>query len=139
MNWGRYVIIGMGCFMLFIISMGVYMFVQPEDYDQHYYEEGLNYDHDYNRKKQVLQDNARPEIQVTRHVLMIKFTGITTGKLMLLRAADRRLDKTFALQSGMDNQISIPLTQVARGPWNLRFEWVSNQKEYLYEQEVTIE
>ncbi|GAB2700400.1 hypothetical protein GCM10027037_26460 [Mucilaginibacter koreensis] len=119
--------------------MGVYMFVQPEDYDQHYYEEGLNYDHDYNRKKQVLQDNARPEIQVTRHVLMIKFTGITTGKLMLLRAADRRLDKTFALQSGMDNQISIPLTQVARGPWNLRFEWVSNQKEYLYEQEVTIE
>ncbi|QJD98208.1 nitrogen fixation protein FixH [Mucilaginibacter robiniae] len=137
MNWGKYLVAGMGSFMLFIISMGVYMFTQPaDDYDKQYYEKGLTFDHDYVREKQVAQDKAQPVISFSDNNLIVRFTQPADGSVKFEHASNHRLDKMFSIQSNAGNVVSIPLEQLSTGQWHLRFEWASLHKNYLYEQEV---
>ncbi|MVN90587.1 FixH family protein [Mucilaginibacter aquatilis] len=140
MNWGKYLMLGMAAFMTFIISMGVYMFTQSkDDYDKLYYEKGLNYDQDYLREKQVIADKAQPVISFNKEYLQLHFSAAIKGKIYLTRAADRHMDRTFALKSdNSDNIVWIPLSKLAKGEWKLRAEWQSNQKDYLYQQAILI-
>jgi len=140
MNWGKYLILGMACFMLFIVGMAVYMFAQTKDeYDRQYYEKGLNFDADYTRQKQVLTDKAQPKIALNNKSISIKFTSAAKGKLYFNRPSNGKLDQVLPFENTNDDPtLTIPLNKLATGPWHLRFEWESNHKQYLYEQEITI-
>ena len=140
LNWGNYLIIGMATFMVFIISMAVYMFAQTkDDYDKQYYEKGINFDQDYNREKQVFADRAVPKVSFDAQNMLIQFAAPAKGKLRFTRAADRHMDKLFAVKSiNAADPVMIPLTALTRGPYKMRFEWQSNLKQYLYEQEIMI-
>ncbi|MGI4729762.1 MAG: FixH family protein, partial [Janthinobacterium lividum] len=83
MNWGTKLVIGMAVFMAFIIGLGLMMVTSKSDdlVDANYYENGLKYDRDYNRKEQVLKDHAQPEININPESLILKFTQPATGKL----------------------------------------------------------
>ncbi len=137
MNWAKYLMIGMGLFMAFILSMGIYMLTRTEDdHDVHYYEKGLNYDADYQRKQQVEADKARPVVTVNGG-LLIKFRSPAMGRLILQRPADRKLDRTYSIESsGHYNMVQVPAVDLRAGPWQMRIEWESGAKHYLVEQEV---
>lgn len=130
----------MGAFMVFIISMGVYMFTQTkDDYDKQYYEKGINFDQDFDREKQVFADRAVPKVSFDAQNMLVEFAAPAKGKLRFTRAADRRMDKLFAVAStNAADLVVIPLTALAKGPYKLRFEWQSNLKQYLYEQDIMI-
>jgi hypothetical protein len=65
MNWGKATVLILIVFVLFIGGMSVYMFRSPkDDYDPQYYEDGINFDHDYNRETQVNKDHAQPAIRI---------------------------------------------------------------------------
>lgn len=140
LNWGKYLLIGMAGFMCFIVSMGIYMCAQnKDDYDHQYYEKGLNYDADYTREKQVYADKAHPKISLSVQKLTIKFASAAKGRMYFKRAANNKLDKVLPFEADdTDHTITIPTHQLASGPWHLRFEWESNLKQYLYEQEITL-
>ncbi|MDT3403897.1 FixH family protein [Mucilaginibacter terrae] len=140
LHWGNYLVLGMGLFMAFIISMAIYMFSQTkDDYDRQYYEKGINYDADYNREKQVITDKAAPQISFDAQSMRLKFPAPIQGKIRFIRAADKRMDKLFSIQSQKAaDTVFIGLSELAKGPYRLRMEWQSNQKQYLYEQEVTL-
>ncbi|WP_184547163.1 FixH family protein [Mucilaginibacter sp. FT3.2] len=139
MNWGKGIIGGMVLFMLFIISMCVYMFMIPEDgYDHQYYEKGLNFDKDYNKERQVEQDGARPLIHVSRKAVIITFTKPALGRVKFVRLANQILDKEFKLDSIAGNTIVIPVQSIAAGRWQLVLNWESNHKAYLYQEEIYI-
>jgi hypothetical protein len=140
LNWGNYLIMGMATFMVFIISMAVYMFAQTkDDYDKQYYEKGINFDHDYSRERLVFADKAVPQISINAQNVRVKFAAPAKGELRFTRAADRRMDKLFHIKSNnAADTFLIPLDELAKGPYKLRFEWQSNLKQYLYEQEVMI-
>lgn len=140
MNWGKSIVAGMATFMLFIIGMGVYMVSRPtDDYDNQYYEKGLAFDKQYARKKQVVTDKAQPIISISGNVMVIQFAQPADGVLRFKRSADRRMDKSFTIESDADNTVHIPLAQVAAGQWLLHFEWASHQKAYEYEQEIHLQ
>lgn len=140
LNWGNYLVLGMGAFMAFIISMGVYMLTQTkDDYDKQYYEKGINFDADYNREKQVVTDKAAPQISFDTQNMRLNFSAPVKGKIRFTRAADERMDKLFSIESrNASDTVFIGLGQLTKGPYRLRIEWQSNQKQYLYEQEVII-
>ncbi|WP_345949330.1 FixH family protein [Mucilaginibacter sp. PAMB04274] len=140
LNWGNYLIMGMGAFMVFIISMGVYMFAQTkDDYDKQYYEKGINFDQDFNREKQVFADRAVPKVSFDAQNMLVQFAAPAKGKLRFTRAADRWMDKVFPVECiKAADPVIIPLTALAKGPYKLRVEWQSNLKQYLYEQDITI-
>lgn len=140
MNWGKSLVAGMATFMLFIISMGIYMFSRPtDDYDKQYYEKGLSFDQDYAREKQVVTDKAQPLITFTGREMLIKFNEPADGILKFRRSADRNMDKHFAIETDASNTLRIPLAQLSSGQWLLHFEWASRQKQYLYEQEIFLQ
>lgn len=65
MNWGKATVAILVIFVLFIGGLSYFMFAAPnDDYDHQYYEDGLNFDHDYNREEQVTKDQAQPKVEV---------------------------------------------------------------------------
>ena len=136
MDWGKATVLILIVFVLFIGSMSYYMFRSPkDDFDHQYYEDGINFDHDYNREAQVTKDNAQPIISVKPDSIKFNFPQIVDGKVKLMRPASDAADKTFLLEGKV---IAIPASQLIRGKWRLVFEWKSNNKAYLYSTEIFI-
>lgn len=139
MNWGKGIIAGMAAFMLFILSMCIYMFNAPaDDYDHQYYEKGLSFNKDHNREEQVNKDHAEPVITQHGDQLNIAFSEPVTGKVNFMRPSDKTMDKTFKLNSAISKSADLNLQGMAKGPWQLTLEWESGNKAYLYHKEVFI-
>ncbi|GAA4310049.1 hypothetical protein GCM10023149_04610 [Mucilaginibacter gynuensis] len=137
MNWGKGIVIGMVCFMLFIIVMVVAMFSQPaDDYDKQYYEKGLAYDKDYKRAQQVIKDKAQPVIEFKGAEALIHFRTPVKGQVTFARPSDRNMDEKYDLDVDSENTAHIPLTRLKTGQWQLTFEWTANNNQYLYKKEV---
>jgi len=136
MNWGKGVIVILVVFVLFIGGLCLYMFMAPlDDYDHQYYENGLNFDHDYNREKQVFTDHLTPTVQIANQNMHLAFSQPVNGLIKFLRPSDTSMDKAFKLSG---KEIDISLKTVPVGEWQLVMDWESNHKAYLYHREVYI-
>lgn len=140
-NWGTKLVIGMACFMSFIIILAIKMFNSAPDalVDNDYYEKGLNYDTEYHLKEQVKTDHAQPEIQVGKEGMILTFITAAEGKVNMVRTSDKRMDKVIQIKTDEQHRAGIPLTGIAKGRWKLIINWNSDGKSYLDEQEVTVE
>lgn len=140
MNWGTKLVIGMGLFMAFIITLAVLMIRSDSDdlVDQNYYQKGIEYDKDYTRKSQMQKDQAEPEISIGDS-LKIVFKKPATGSVRFLHPSDNKNDRTVSLSSGTANEIVLPLTDIANGHWKLIIEWKSEGKEYMFQKNITID
>lgn len=130
-------------FMLFIIGMVVYMFkIQDRDslVEEDYYEKGINYDHEYEAKRNTLIDKAEPEISVRASELLIKLKDGDTYQLKLLRPTSAKQDifKEGELVGG-NHTIIIDITKLEKGLWSLKLAWQNQQgKHYLYTKDITL-
>jgi hypothetical protein len=140
MNWGTKLVIGMGLFMAFIITLAVLMMRSGSDdlVDKDYYQKGIEYDKDYDRKSQMQKDQAEPEITIGDS-LRIVFNRPATGSIRFLHPSDNKNDRTVNLNSGITNEVALPLTDIAKGHWKLIIEWKSDEKDYLFEKNITID
>ena len=139
MNWGTKLLIGMGLFMAFIITLAVLMIKSGSDdlVDKDYYQKGIEYDKDYESKSQMQKDQAEPEISIGESIRII-FKKPMTGTARFLHPSDHKNDRIVSLNSGITNEIVIPLTDLAAGHCKLIIELKSDAKEYLYEKSITI-
>lgn len=141
MNWGTKLMIGMALFMTFIIVLAVLMFNSKTDalVDTDYYEKGLNYDQEYNKREQVNKDHALPIVKITGDTLSITFKEAAIGNIRMMHNSDKKLDKRFILTTDHQHKFIIPIGASKKGRWKLIMNWISNEKTYLNEQEVNIE
>ena len=137
MNWGTKLGIGMALFISFIVTLGVLMIRSNSDdlVDTDYYEKGIAYDKDYNRKVQMNKDHAEPEI-TSNDSLKIVFKRPATGKIRFIHPSDKTMDRIQDIVSGEGNQVELPLSEITKGQWKLHLEWESDGKAYLYEKEL---
>jgi hypothetical protein len=139
MNWGKGIVGGMILFMLFILSMCIYMFYLPaDDYDHQYYEKGLAFDHDYNREAQVIKDHAKPMIVLSPDSMKIIFTRPAAGTITFMRPSNQYQDRIFKIDNNAGPQVRLPLQSIEKGQWRISITWESDHKAYLYNQEVYI-
>ncbi|HEY9195203.1 MAG TPA: FixH family protein [Mucilaginibacter sp.] len=139
MNWGKGLIIGMGTFMMFIIAMGIKMFMIPgDDYDHQYYEKGLNFNHDLQKEQRVIADHMTPAISQAGQELHLQFAAKPDGYLQLQRPSDQSLDKRIQLSADDHYAVRVPLNGLARGQWQLVLNWKANGGEYLFQREIFI-
>lgn len=126
--------------MSFIVVLGVLMFNSNTDalVDNDYYEKGLNYDKDYNRKEQVKIDDAAPIVKLTEDNIILRFKNKAEGNIKLLRNSDKRMDKNIALSTDATNEVKIPLQGIEKGQWRLIISWTTEGLNYLNEQEILI-
>jgi hypothetical protein len=139
MNWGKATVLVLIAFVLFIGSMSFYMFKAPaDDYDRQYYEDGLNFDHDYIREKQVAKDHVQPVITIDTCCIRLTFSQLIKGQVKFMRPSSDTKDTTFALENTNRLPIELLTKNIAKGKWQLVFEWKSNHKNYLYHDEIYI-
>jgi len=139
MNWGKGIITGMIVFMLFILSMCIYMFRMPTDeYDHQYYEKGLNFDQDFNKESQVAKDHAKPIITIGGEYCKVLFIQPAKGSIRFIRPSSQAMDKLQAINTGIEKHVAIPIASLVRGRWQIILEWQSQGKSYLYQQEITL-
>jgi hypothetical protein len=139
MNWGKGIITGMIIFMIFILGMCFYMFRMPADeYDHQYYEKGLNFDKDFNKERQVVKDHAQPMIQIRDRDCLITFIRPAKGNVRFIRPSSEVMDKIFPLNTGVSNKTVIAVQNLVAGRWQMILEWTSDNKTYLYQQEIYI-
>lgn len=139
MNWGTKLIIGMALFMSFIITLAVLMIRSDSDdlVDANYYEKGIEYDKDYDRKSQLIKDHAEPEISVNE-LLKITFKSPAVGNIRLIHPSDKTMDSTMNFNSGTGIQVEFPLANFRKGHWKVSLEWTSSGKSYLYDKNIII-
>jgi hypothetical protein len=139
MNWGKITIAILVVFVLFIGGMSYIMFRSPMDeYDHQYYEDGLNFDHDYVREQQVTKDNAQPSIEVDKLSIKFTFPQLVKGHVKFMRPSSDMGDITYPLDNKDGTPIQFVTSHMAKGQWQLVFEWTSSNKAYLYQKEVYI-
>ncbi len=139
MNWGKGIITGMVLFMIFILSMCIYMFRMPADeYDHQYYEKGLNFDKDFYKERQVYNDHAQPEINISGKDVTIIFVESAAGTVRFIRPSSEALDKTFQLNTNNGKDTRLSVSSLVAGQWQMVLEWKSSNKSYLYHKELFI-
>ena len=140
MNWGTKLMIGMGLFMAFIITLATLMIRSKSDdlVDSNYYERGINYNKDYDKKEQVRKDHAEPGLIISNRAITLTFMKPAQGTVRMMRPADKRMDRTAPFQTDKHQQLEIPLKNFAKGSWKVELEWQSEGKFYLYDKEVML-
>lgn len=140
MNWGTKIIIGMVTFMVFIVALVLIMFNSRKDalVENDYYEKGINYNEVYNRKELAHTDHVLPEISVTGKYILLTFKEKANGTLALMRTADKTMDRSIKFDTNINHQLIVPLAKLNPGPWRMIVEWQSNEKSYMYEQEIIL-
>jgi hypothetical protein len=138
MNWGKALFLVMTAFMLFILGMCYFFYTAPLDaYDHQYYEKGLAFDHDYNREVQVYKDHAVPVIKSDNENLVVTFSKpVNSGKITMSRPNNSAMDRVFVVNNTAMNKFFIRLKNIAKGEWQLVFDWQAGKKTYLYQKEV---
>lgn len=142
MNWGTKIVLGMLAFMLFIVCMVVYLFhVQGRDalIEENYYEKGINYNVEYNAKQNVLEDDAKPIITITKNQMILQIKKSAHYDLVLMRPSNSLDDiKLKGKTNGSSNLILVDITNMPKGMWFLNLKWRSGNKDYLYKNNITL-
>ncbi|RYY12686.1 MAG: nitrogen fixation protein FixH [Chitinophagaceae bacterium] len=141
MNWGTKIIIGMLCFMSFIIVLAVMMFRSDTDalVDQDYYEKGLKYDETYRLKENVLHDDVRPEVTADTAAITLRFKTSAAGSIKMVRIADKTMDRELRFDTDPENKVVLPTAGLAAGRWKLIVKWTAASGDsYLAEHELFI-
>lgn len=142
MNWGTKIVLGMAAFMLFIISMVVYMFKTHGNdalVEDDYYEKGINYDKEYDAKSNTLNDDAAPVIKISKSQLILQLKDAADYQLTLMRPSEAKKDVTSKGKTiGDANLIIIDAARLDKGLWSLKLEWHAKGKDYLFVKEITI-
>lgn len=141
MNWGMRIVLGLGTFMLFIICSVIYMVSKDSDtlIDDEYYEHSLNYDEVYDRKQNLQDDQATPNVKLVSDTMIITFKSENIkGDLNFKRPSDGELDKKIPLYTNTD-VFKLPISALAKGNWSLEILWESQGKAYIHNQSIFIQ
>lgn len=142
MNWGTKIVLGMVAFMLFIIGMATYMFMVHDNdslVEEDYYEKGLSYDQEYKAKENVLNEDAQPEIKINANQIILQLKDSATYTLKLMRPSNAKDDVISKGNTiGETNMILIDRANMHTGLWFLELRWISNNKEYQFNKNITL-
>jgi hypothetical protein len=139
MNWGTKIIIGMSIFIVFIVAMGAKMIMSNENdalVEKDYYEKGLSYSEEYDKKVNAARDGVIPSINVSKDGMSVAFTGKAKYRIDCKYVSDSKSDKVFKGEASPDNKAIIGREQFRPGAWRVNIEFTSNSQEYQFEQEV---
>jgi hypothetical protein len=142
MNWGTKLVIGIAMFMTFIVGMVVYMFkVHGNDglVEDDYYEKGINYDAEYEAKKNVLDDDATPEVKISDSQIIIQLKDAADYQLLMMRPSSSKKDiHSSGKTIGTANLIVFNAQQMDKGLWSLKLAWQVKGKKYRYQKDIML-
>lgn len=140
-NWGHGVMLGLGAFMLFILTL---IFLADETGDlvsDNYYEDALVFqEHGIDARNRVQTLKNKPEILKQANGFNIQFPAEIqpdSGQVYLIRGAFKADDVALPLKLNDRNQVLIPAAHMKPGEYDLNLTWYNNGEPYLLKKTLT--
>lgn len=143
-TWAHGIIIALGTFMIFILSL-IFIFTRgwqnAEMVSNDYYADELQYQKVIDAKNLAAALPAKPVYTQSQHGLRISFpaefsNANTKFRFELFRTDDERLDVRKEVTLGNDNSFTIPGKILAPGNYTLMVHWSKDQKDYQIDYDV---
>lgn len=134
MNWGTKIVISLGAFIAFIVSLGVFMITSNnEKVEKDYYERDLMYEKEIqaqrnaqNLSAEIVLDNANNHLTFSFPKEMKEYKG----KLLFLRPDNAQKDQIFEMKLEKNYTQTIDAEQLQKGLWKIQVQWQMNDKLY---------
>ena len=143
-NWGTGIVIGLILFMGFILAM-VFMMSTDKKYNydlvtDEYYKEELKFQEEIDAENNSLLLSEKVRILRKPEGLLLIFPKEVAenkiiGTVNLYRPSNKRLDFKIPLELSK-SELLIPKDQLLDGRWNIIVRWRSNDKDYLFKEEI---
>lgn len=139
MNWGWRIGIVYTLFALSMIGAVIYSTTLDVNLvEENYYQREVEYQQVINKKQNTLQDSAAFAVQIVGDSVVLHFPKeVAQGKVYFVRAADVNNDKKFELKVVNGQQV-FSKDFFKPGSYDLQVDWKGNNKEYYWEQKITI-
>jgi hypothetical protein len=143
-NWGTAIVIAFVCFisfiMYFVISMSTDKKYNHDLVVEDYYQQELKYQNDINKEENSKTLTTNISWEKTKEGIIIKFPkelddNNIKGKVFLYRPSNKQLDFETTISLSKHNLL-IPDKRLLDGRWNIKVDWVYNDKAYMYKSEI---
>jgi hypothetical protein len=140
-SWGHKIIFAYTAFVAGIMLM-VYLSTK-ENRDlvsEDYYADELTYQKIIDQSAKTASLSAPPEVVIAENFVEIQFPAEfnnteAKGKWELYYAAEKSKDQTGQFTTG-NGKLAIPLTETAKGFYQLKLQWESGDVTYYFEEEL---
>jgi len=143
-NWGTGLVIGMCCFIGFIMFFVIKMSTDKKyDHDlvtEEYYKQELAYQDQIDAQQNSARLAKNIQVEVTAEGIQIKFPSEKKdikGEVSLYRPSNKKLDLEIPI-SLENQQMLIPAEKLVEGKYKLSINWKSNETTYLYKKDLQI-
>lgn len=134
LNWPYLVVIGLGSFMIFILTL-IYLAGDTGDLvTDNYYEHSLKYQEETidaaNRASTLVY---KPKIKIQVNGILISFPDsyeIQNGNVLLMRGVKKENDIHFPINENA-KEILIPAVKLEKGEYDMSLRWEMNDEFYL--------
>lgn len=141
MNWGKGIIIGMGLFMSFIITLVVIMMNNDTDLvTEDYYQKELAYNKQYDAQQNYMKAGESIEVNILKDTFFLSFpNALQTGKVEveLIRPNDKNQDANFTIEA--QEKVMIPTAILPKGAFDCVLHGTFDGKPYEFAQKITLE
>ena len=143
-NWGKGLVVGMACFMTFILYLVITMSTDSKySHDlvtEDYYAKEMAYQNEIDDESNLKSLSQPISGEKTAEGWLISFPEEinetnSKGKVFLYRPSNKQLDfeTTISLSK---SHLLIPDSRLVDGRWNIKVDWQYNGKSYLYKKEI---
>ena len=137
-TWGHGIMVALGSFMIFILSLIWYFtstWKNSELITDNYYEEELAYQNVIDAKNKAINLKELPVYQQNESGISVTFPSEINNsnskfRIDLHRAEDQKLDIIREMKLDQRNSIFIPAKVLAKGNYVLRVMWKKDNEEY---------
>jgi len=137
-TWGHGIVVALGSFMIFILSLIWYFtstWKNSELITDNYYEEELAYQNVIDAKNKAINLKELPVYQQNESGISVTFPSEINNsnskfRIDLHRAEDQKLDIIREMKLDQRNSIFIPAKVLAKGNYVLRVMWKKDNEEY---------
>ncbi|MGI9526454.1 MAG: FixH family protein [Weeksellaceae bacterium] len=134
-NWGHGVMVGLGSFILFILTLIYLADVSGDLVNDDYYEESLNYQKDdIDARNRASRLQNKPEIIKQANGYSIQFPQeikVDSGEVYLMRGAFKADDVILPVRLNNRSQVLIPAAKLQAGEYDMRLTWYSDGEPYM--------
>lgn len=140
LNWGHYIAIALGCFMIFILSL---LFSAGDSghamVTEDYYEKELTFQNEIDAEKRGNALAEKPELVSQANGMILSFPEDikdVKGEIYFMRNNDETQDIRLPLKLDGKNKMLIPSVKLNDGEYDLFLKWEKDNQEYLVKKTI---
>lgn len=139
-TWGHGVVVALGCFIIFILSLLYFAGETGGMVTDNYYEKELHFQDEINSEKRANALKEKPEVIVQANGFLFQFPASTSadfsGDIYLLRNEDETKDIKETIKLNDRKNFLVSSVKLKEGVYELTLNWKENNQTYLIKKSI---